>query len=313
MEKAVMTFLLQSIVLLAVVARPVSGQEPPPRPLLEEGQKLFASGDIAAAVDTLQRAVAAAPQSVDARLALGRALDLDGRHADARTHLEQALSLAAGAQRTSALTALAVSYAFESRAEDAARYYERAFDADRQANDRAAAAARANALGRIYLESGSLDKARHWYTTGYETAKEIPDLPAGQAALWEMRYQNALGRIAARRGDFAAARKHADAVKTLLSKIDDRDQQAFYPYLTGYIALFAKDYRQAVAELSQGDQSDPFVLGLMAQAYQKLGDNAQAAEYFRKVLAVPAHNINGAFSRPLARAFLKGVPANRQP
>ena len=58
-------------------------------------------------------------------------------------------------------------------------------------------------------------------------------------------------------------------------------------------------------ELAKGDQNDPFVLGLMAQAYEKLGDRPRAGEYFRKVMASPSHNINSAFARPLARAFLR--------
>ena len=80
----------------------------------------------------------------------------------------------------------------------------------------AAAAGRANALGRIYLESGNLQKAEQWYTTGFETSRKIPELPASQAALWEMRRHNALGRIEARRGNRAAATEHAAAVKGLL-------------------------------------------------------------------------------------------------
>jgi tetratricopeptide (TPR) repeat protein len=272
---------------------------------LEEARKLIESGDLVAAISSLQRIVGASPASFEARLAIGRALDLDGRHGEARRHLEEALKLATDDQRTEALTTLGVSYAFESKADEAARYYQRAFDADVQANDRAAAAGRANALGRIYLESGNLQKAEQWYTTGYEMSRKIPELPAAQAALWEMRRHNALGRIEARRGKRAAADEHAAAVKALLDPIGQQNQRAFYPYLVGYIAFFSKQYRQAVDELLRGDQTDPFVLGLIAQAYDKLGDRGKAAEYFRKVLATPVHSINSAFSRPLARAFLR--------
>jgi len=79
----------------------------------------------------------------------------------------------------------------------------------------------------------------------------------------------------------------------------------FYPYLLGYIAFFSKDYKGAVDELLKGDQQDPFVIGLIAQSYQRLGDKTRAEEYFRKVLAIPVHSINSAFARPPARAFLR--------
>lgn len=272
---------------------------------VQEADRLLSSGDIAGATAALRKIVASAPSSFDARLVLGRALDLDGKHAEARVQLEEAIRLASDDQRTTALTAMGVSYAFESKPDEAARYYQRAYDADVQADDRGTAAARANALGRIYLESGNAQKAEEWYRTGYEMARKIPGLPAPQAALWEMRWHNAMGRIAARRGQIKAAGEHAAAVKSLLDRGGNEGQAVFYPYLLGYIAFFAKDYRRAADELSKGDLDDPFVLGLLGQSYQRLGDRAKAEEYFRKVLATPAHTINSAFARPLARASLR--------
>jgi tetratricopeptide (TPR) repeat protein len=273
---------------------------------LQDAEKLLSSGDVAGAAAALQRIVAASPSVFEARLPLGRALDLEGRHADARVHLEQALRLASDdEQRTDALLALGISYAFESKADEAARYYQRVFDADIQADERGAAAGRANALGRIYLEAGNVQKAEEWYKTGYETAKKIPGLPSQQATLWEMRWHNAMGRIAARRGQRDAALKHAAEAKSLMDRGGNENQAVFYPYLLGYIAFFSKDYKGAVDELLKGDQQDPFVLGLIAQSYQRLGDKARAEEYFKKVMAIPSHSINSAFARPMARAFLR--------
>jgi tetratricopeptide (TPR) repeat protein len=272
---------------------------------VQAAEQQIAGGDVAGGIRALEQVVGAAPRSFDARLALGRALDLEGRHAAARRHLEQAVKLASDAERNTALTALGISYAFESKADEAARYYQRAFDARMREDDRSGAAGLANALGRIYLESGNLQKAGQWYATGRETARQISHLPAGQRALWEMRWHNAEGRIAARRGDRTAAAGHAAEVKTLLDRGGNDGQRPFYPYLLGYIAFFSKDYRHAIDELSKGDLTDPFVLGLIAQAHQKLGNRDAAAEYYRKVLASPAHNINAAFARPLARAFLR--------
>jgi tetratricopeptide (TPR) repeat protein len=296
---------LALLVVGLLCAVPARGQQSATAPLAE-AEKLLESGDVKGAITSLNRLVGASPRSFRARVALGRALDLDFRHRDARRHLEEALKLAPDEEeKGDALATLGISYAFEAKADEAARYYQRAFDADVQRNDRGAAAGRANALGRIYLESGNLQKAEQWYTTGFETSRKIPELPAHQAALWEMRRHNALGRIEARRGNRAAANEHAAAVKGLLDTPGLENQRVFYPYLIGYIAFFAKQYQQAADELLRGDQSDPFVLGLIAQSYEKLGDRAKAGEYYRKVLALPVHSINSAFSRPQARAFLR--------
>jgi tetratricopeptide (TPR) repeat protein len=292
-------------VAVVVVAMPTVAQKTVSAEL-QDAEKLLSSGDVAGAAAALQRIVAASPSVFEARLPLGRALDLEGRHADARVHLEQALRLASDdEQRTDALLALGISYAFESKADEAARYYQRVFDADIQADERGAAAGRANALGRIYLEAGNVQKAEEWYKTGYETAKKIPGLPSQQATLWEMRWHNAMGRIAARRGQRDAALKHAAEAKSLMDRGGNENQAVFYPYLLGYIAFFSKDYKGAVDELLKGDQQDPFVLGLIAQSYQRLGDKARAEEYFKKVMAIPSHSINSAFARPMARSFLR--------
>jgi hypothetical protein len=47
------------------------------------------------------------------------------------------------------------------------------------------------------------------------------------------------------------------------------------------------------------------VLGLIAKAYEKMGDAAQARAYYTKVLASPAHNVNTAFARQWALKYLK--------
>src|SRR5687768_552797 len=71
---------------------------------VEEALKTMASGDIAGGIAVLEKVVAASPASFEARLALGRALDLEGRHAAARTHLEEAVRLAPADERNTALT-----------------------------------------------------------------------------------------------------------------------------------------------------------------------------------------------------------------
>jgi tetratricopeptide (TPR) repeat protein len=266
--------------------------------------KLMQSGDLDGAVTLLKTTVAAAPESFEAHFELGRALDLQGEHRAAREHLEHAIKLATDQTRNEALSAMGISFAFESKPAESARYYQRIFDAHMQADDRATAAAIANALGRIYLESGDLAKAEQWYRTGYETSKQISQQPAARLALWDLRWHHALARIAARKGNRAAAAKHATEVKALLDRGGNENQRSVYPYLLGYIAFYTKQYKNAVTELEQGDLEDPFVLGLIAQSYEKLRDAAKAREYYEKVMAIPDHTINAAFARPVARRYL---------
>lgn len=301
MARSLSAVLFVSLLLVS----PARAQNADASAMVKQGEKLLDEGNLDAALEQFRAAVAADPQRYDAQDALGRALDLAGSYQEARQHLERAIALAPEDSKDQALATMAVSLAFEGRAEDAARYYRRAFDAQMQAKDSAAAAATANAMARVYLESGMLDKAEQWYRTGYETSKRLSHRPASQARLWELRWQHALGRIAARRHRRAAALQHAAAVKRLLDEGGNDNQRPAYPYLLGYIDYHTRQYREAVAALTSGDRNDVFVLGLIAQSYRRLGDRAHAREYFERVLASTAHNLPAAFMRPVAREYLK--------
>ena len=276
--------------------------------LVKEGQTLLQHGDVDTAVQRFKAAADANPRLYPAHLELGRALDLQGRYAPARAELQRAIELAPENARNDALAAMAISFAFEAKADEAARFYQRVYDAQMQAGDPASAAATANALGRVFLESGRLDKAEQWYRTGYETSKRLSQRPRAAQTLWELRWQHALGRIAARRQRRAEALQHAAAVRRLLARRLNPEQRPVYPYLLGYIDFHTKRYRDAIARLADGDQSDVFVLGLIAQAYDKVGNKARAREYAEKIVASTAHSLNMAFARPKARGFLKSSP-----
>ena len=210
---------LMVLLIASVVALSIDGpRQKPAKDLVQEGQKLLRDGDVEQALARFKDAVAAAPDLFDAQYGAGRAFDLVGDYRDARAHLERAITLAPDDARDQALSAMGISYAFEARADDAARYYQRVFDAQIQADDRPNASATANAIGRIYLESGNLRKAEEWYRTGYETGKKVSQQPAAAMALVEMRWRNAMGRLAARRGDRKAALAHAREAMTTSSR-----------------------------------------------------------------------------------------------
>jgi hypothetical protein len=54
--------------------------------------------------------------------------------------------------------------------------------------------------------------------------------------------------IAAQRSK-SEAERHVAAAKAILDKGSNPDQAPFYPYLTGYVAFYAGDYKTALAEL----------------------------------------------------------------
>jgi tetratricopeptide (TPR) repeat protein len=277
--------------------------------LVKQGQKLSGAGKEDEAIALYQRALELDPDLYDPQLYMGVALDLQGKYPEAHQHLAKAIELASEQQTTQALRVMAVSYAFERNTDKASEYERRAFDLQSNWKKYDDAAGTANELARIYLESGDIDNAFQWYQTGRQTGLKKPNITEAEKDLWTFRWEAAEARIAARRGNKQEAQQHLAVLKSILDKNDNPDQARFYPYLAGYVALYTEDYKTAIAELQKAEQKDPFVLCLLAQAYEKSGDKAQAVSYYQQVLTINLHNPSNAFARPLAKEKLTQLSA----
>jgi|ERR1019366_7440133 tetratricopeptide (TPR) repeat protein len=307
--KSFFLFCAEVALLLSAVFLSAQPQASPPSAktddaleLVKQGQKLNSEGKQDEALALYDRALQLSPNLYQADVAAGIALDLQGNYQQARQRLAKAIEEAPPTSKVQALRTMAVSYAFEHNADEAAKYERQAFDTQYNANQFADAAGTADELARIYLESGDTDNAFQWYQTGHLTALRQPKLSPAEKDLWEFRWESALARIRVRQlGRGAEAQKHVAAAKAVLDKGDNPEQVRFYPYLSGYVAFYLRDYKTAIAELQKGDQKDPFVLSLLAQAYEKSGDKPQALDYYRKVLTINTHSPTNAFARPLAK------------
>lgn len=258
--------------------------------LVKQGQKLNAEGKQGEALKLYQQALEKSPNSYQAHLESGMTLDLMGDYSAARPHLQKAIDVALPEQKNRALRVMAVSYAFESNGAEAEKYEKQAFDSVLSKPDFEAAAGVANELARIKLESGDMDGAARWYKTGYDTAMRKTDMKDADKNLWAFRWAHAQARIAARRGQRDQARKQVVAAKAALDKANNPDQEQFFPYLTGYVAFYAGDYKTAISDLGKANQEDPFILALLAQSYEKSGDEASAKDFYRKVMAINGHS-----------------------
>jgi tetratricopeptide (TPR) repeat protein len=294
---------------LSVSATQLNAEQPPvdPLKLVQQGRRLNAEGKQADALALYQQALKASPDLFEAHLASGIALDLMGRYADARQHLTRAIALAPPEAKVNALDAMAVSYAFERNAAQGAAFYQQAFDLE-SADRPASAAEQANALGRLYLETGDTKNARRWYQTGYEMSRRQKDEPGSQLDLWHFRWLHAQARIAVREKRYSIARTRRDEAKALVAKTKSlSDQGAALAYLDGYLALYSGKPKAALAALASADQTDPFVVMLEALASEKAQDKASAETFWRKVLTFNGHSLQNAFARPVATKALSGL------
>jgi len=275
--------------------------------IVKQGQKLNSEGKQDEALKLYKQALEKSPNSFEAHLESGIALDLKGDYAAARKNLTEAVDAATPEQKNRALRVMAFSYAFESNAAEAEKYERQVFDAQLAKPDFEGAAGVANELARIKLESGDIDGAAKWYKTGYDTAMRKTEMKETDQNLWAFRWAHAQARIAARRGQRDEAQKQVAAAKAALEKANNPDQAPYFPYLTGYVAFYGGDYKTAIADLGQANQDDPFILVLLAESYEKSGDAARAKEYYTKVIANNGHGATNAFARPIARKKLAAM------
>jgi Flp pilus assembly protein TadD len=172
---------------------------------VKQGQKLNSEGKQGEALKLYNQALQMSPNSYEAHLESGVALDLKGDYAAAREHLKKAIEVAPADQKNRALRVMAISYAFESNSAEAEKYEKPVFDALMAKSDFEAAAGVANELARIKLESGDIDGAANWYKIGYDTAMRKTEMKEADKNLWAFRWAHAQARIAARRD---SATKH---------------------------------------------------------------------------------------------------------
>ncbi len=250
-------------------------------------------------------------------------LDLGGATARART-IFQALvdSASTDSARAVADRAMAMSYAFDGDCANAVKYETPviAYWASREAADPQNAFYQegeiADEAARVCIDAGDLQAAEHWYRRGYELGMREPQPRTHPASLWEFRLAHALGRLAARRGDTAEARRQIAAARRILDgdSAMAAGQERFFPYLVGYVALYTNDLPTAERELTsaiqlRGNQRDPFMRCLLAMTLEKLGRTSEANDAYRQAYDLAsAHNPPSAFVRRFVRAKL-GLPA----
>jgi len=249
-------------------------------------------------------------------------LDLADSTAQARAVFQGVIDTATDpAARAAARRAMAISWAFDGDCANTARYETMviAYWATREPAEPQNAfyqeGEMADEAARVCLDAGDLAAAEQWYRRGNELGLEEPAPPTHPRSLWAFRLAHALGRIAARRGDSAEARRQISAARGILDgdSAMAAQQERFFPYLTGYVALYGGDPATAERELTRavampGNQRDPFMLCLLAMAEERLGKSVEARAAYRQAWDLAtAHNPPAAFVRPYVRRKL-GLP-----
>ena len=272
---------------------------------VKRGQQLMRDGKPEEALALYRQTLQTSPNSVPANIAAGSVLDLMGKGDEARKYFTKAIDVADTPEgKISAKRAMAMSYAFEGNCNQTLEYEQQVFDFDGSGKNFFQQGEIADEAARVCIDSGDLDAAYKWYKLGHETGLTEPDIKPARQDLWNFRWEHAQARIAARRGEQGDAQKHVAAAKAILDKGTIPEQAPFFPYLKGYVAFYAGDYKTALEELKQANQNDPFIQCMIGETYEKLGEKDKALEYYRKASTAVSHNTAAAYAVPFAQKKL---------
>lgn len=280
---------------------------------IRQANELMREGKTAEAIAAVKRELAENPTSGPA----ANLLDTLGATADARVVFQKRVDAAPdAAAKATAQRALAMSYAFDGDSKNTVKQeelviaYWKTREKDEPQNAFYQQGEMANEAARVCIDAGDFAAAEKWYRLGTELGLKEPEPKTHPKSLWDFRLANALGRLAARRGDKAEAQKQIAVARKILdgdAKMAEA-QERFFPYLVGYVALYTNDLTTAEAELTKAtasSQNDPFMACLLAMTYEKQGQADKAKAQYRKAYDMAtAHNPPAAFVRPFARKKL---------
>jgi len=241
--------------------------------------------------------------------------DIDGNYAAARAIFQKLIDNAPdAAAKAAAQRRMAMSHGFEGHCSEAVRYEEMVIDywkTREQAEPQNAfyqEGEMANEAARLCIDAGDLTTAERMYKRGSELGLKEPEPKTHPKALWDYRLAHAQARLAARKGDKAEAARQVAVARKMLdadAKMAEA-QERFYPYLTGYVALFTNDLTTAEQELTkalaiQQNQSDPFMNALMGMTHEKMGHAGVAKDWYQKAYDLSTqHTPPSAFTRAFA-------------
>jgi tetratricopeptide (TPR) repeat protein len=293
--------LVLSAFLASVLAQTPDAQQQQPE-FIKQGQQLMREGKWDDALALYRQTLQVSPNSVPANIAAGSVLDLMGQSEEARKYFAKAIQVADTPEhKAMAQRAKAMSYAFEGNCEKTVQYEQQVFDYYGSAKNFFQQGEIADEAARVCIDSGDFDTAHNWYQLGHDTGLKELDIKPARRDLWEFRWEHAQARIAARRGNQAEAQKHVAAAKSILDKGTNPEQAQFFPYLEGYVAFYAADYKTALGALQKANQNDPFIQCMIGQTYEKLGDKDKSLEFYHKASAAISHNPTAAYAVPFSK------------
>ncbi len=279
-----------------------------PNPYDSYAEFLLKLGRFDESIEQYQKALTINDQFANSYTGIAAALMYEGKHDDARAELQKAYSRARNdGEKRAAIFAKVVSFVDEGNPDMALQEMHNELALAEKINDAGNMSADQTAIGNILLEMGRVDDAHAafeqaatliWKSNLAKEVKENAEL---------VRHYN-LARVALLQKQVEIANAEALQFQTGAEAKNNAFQMRLAHELKGCIALQQQDYAQAIRELRQANQQNPYNLYRLALAYQGSGMKDEA----RKYCVAAAHfngfpQLNYAFIRQRAERLLSAI------
>ncbi|HEX9425935.1 MAG TPA: tetratricopeptide repeat protein, partial [Pyrinomonadaceae bacterium] len=253
-----------------------------PNPYDSYAELLLKMGRCDESIAQYQKALAIDSNFINSHQGIAAALMYQGKPDEAAAELQKITDKArSDAERRTALFALTVVDVDSGKMDKALAEVDKQYTLGEKTNDIPAMTGDLQLKGNIMLEMGKPDEARALFERGLKMtedsnlSQEIKD----NAKLF---HHYNLTRVALAKKDLATAKTEAESFRKGTETLKNPFQTRQAHELLGMIALEAKDYDNAVAELQQANQQNPYDLYRLCQAYQGKGDMGKAKEFCTK-------------------------------
>jgi tetratricopeptide (TPR) repeat protein len=249
-----------------------------PNPYDSYAELLLKMGRFDESITQYRKALAIDANFINSHQGIAAALMYQGKPDDAAAELQKITDKArSDAERRTALFGLTVVDVDSGKMDEALAEVDKQYTLGEKTNDVAGMTGDLQLKGNIMLEMGKPDEAKALFERGLKMteasslSQEIKD----NAKLF---HHYNLTRVALAKKDLTGAKTEAEAFRKGTEGLKNPFQTKQAHELLGMIALEAKDYDAAIAELLQANQQNPYDLYRLCQAYQGKGDAGKAKE-----------------------------------
>ena len=253
-----------------------------PNPYDSYAELLMRLGRFDESIAQYRKALAQDPHFVGSHSGIAGDLMYQGKHGQAIVEAQKLEGAARNdGERRFAILTRALVYVDQGKTDQALREMEKEYAFDSKLGDPAQMAADATTIGIILVDAGKPDQAQKRFQQALDLQVNS-GLPPEAKEDAKLAHHYNLGRVALAKNDLATAKSEAaEYLKGAEAKQNTTRIQQGHE-LVGTIALKEKNFDQAISELEQASQQDPYAVYVLALAYQGKGDKAKAAELFKQ-------------------------------